>query len=138
MLEQENVLVYSKVIMTKFQTSTLMLLEQVLLQVVQIRHVVFIMFQPLPAQEFWRGMKVKFQRLSSIHKEIRFYLQDLIKQQGFGMLRQAINSKFQKVIRTKFSLACLTMKVTLLLQARKITLAKFGEIQKSIRKNEQH
>lgn len=138
MLEQENVLVYLKVIMTKFQTSTSTLSEQVLLQVVLIRHAVFIMFRPLPAQEFWRDMKVKFRKLFSIHKETKYYLQDSIKQQGFGMLKQAANCKFQKVTRMKSFLACLTMKVTLLLQAQKITLAKFGEILKSIRKSEQH
>jgi hypothetical protein len=90
----------------------------------------------LPVPQYWKDMKDKFQRLSSILKETRFYLQVLIKLQDFGTLKLANVSRLLRDMRTKFSHACSTMKVTPLSQVPRTIHAKFGGIVKSTRKSE--
>lgn len=81
-------------------------------------------------------MKDKYPKLYLIHKVIKYYQLVLIKQQDFGMHKQEKVYRFYKAIKIKFSHACLTMKEILLLQDLKITLVKFGEIHKYIKRND--
>lgn len=101
-----------------------------------IKPVEFIMSQHLPAQECWKGMKDKFQKLFSILRGTRSYQQALIRLADFGTLKLQNVSKLCKAMRIKSFRVCLIMKGTQLLQVRKITHAKYGGIVKSTRKNE--
>ena len=82
----------------------------------------------LHAHQYWKAIKVKFQKQYLIHKEQKFYQQDLIKQPDYGMFNHPNVYKYCKDIRTKYFHVCSTMKGILLLQDQKITHVKYGEI----------
>lgn len=81
-------------------------------------------------------MKDKYRKLFLIHKVIKYYQLVLTKQQDFGMHKQARVFKFYKAMKIKFSHVCLIMKEIQLLQDRKITHVKFGEIHKYTKRND--
>jgi hypothetical protein len=94
------------------------------------------MYRLLPVVLFFKVMKDKYLKLSSTHKEIKYYQLVLIKQQDFGMHKQVKVFKFYKAIKTKFSHVCLIMKEIPLLQDLRITHVKFGEIHKYTKRND--
>lgn len=116
----------------KFSILTLMLLEQVWLQAVLIKHAEFITSQHSHALEFSKAMRVKFPRLFSTLKVTKSFQQVLIKWPDFGIYKQVNAFKSYKVMRIKSFHVCSTMKVILLSLVRKITHARFGGILKSM------
>lgn len=112
----------------KFSISTLMLLEQVWLQAVLIKHAEFITFQHLHAQASFKAMRAKSLRSFSTLKVTKSSQRVLIKWLDYGMFKQTNAFKSFKVMKIKSFHVCSTMKVILSSQVLKITHVRFGEI----------
>lgn len=114
----------------KFSILTLMLLEQVWLQAVLIKHAESITYQHSHALGFSKAMRVKSLRSFSTLKVTKSFQQVLIKWPDFGICKQVNVFKSFKAMKIKSFHVCSTMKVILLSQVLKITHARFGGILK--------